>query len=252
MAGFFLFPIMDTTETKPAETTLVTASDLVTPLGERMPGVTESAVTREPLRENNTPVPEKEIRDSNGQLFNSGRHAVNADGSPKLGKKGNFILSQEYRKNHNRAAPSPEPAKPAITSFAKTEPEKPAPTFATDEMTVDPNMRGREQLQDEYDFAAEVYLQSFYGPIIIAFTEEARPEKDDHAALKTALANWLRVKQIKEPSPGWAVIFVAAAVAAKKASIPVVKERALTIGSKIKTWLFPRKFVAPQIKPTVS
>jgi len=149
--------------------------------------------------------------------FNAFRHQTEADGvTPKKNSKGNFILKNEYRLGKIRPEHGDAP------SFA----EQPAAPGAIP--------------ADQYDAAAEVYLQAALGPLQIAFGSEIRPDKDDHAALKSALANYLRSTGATELSPGWALTITVAAFAAKKASVPTVQERALTLWEKTKA-LFGRK-----------
>lgn len=225
-------PESTTPEPATPETTETTAAELVAPLGERMPPVTEAAGSAEsPATAPTTPAPATapapttettgpEIRDSRGVRFNSFRHQTEADGvTPKKNSKGNFVLKNEYRLGKIRPGSADSP------SFAQ-QPTAPGEAGAIP--------------ADQYDAAAEVYLQAAFGPLQIAFGSEIRADKDDHAALKTALANYLRSTGATELSPGWALTVTVAAFAAKKASVPTVQERALTLWEKTKA-LFGRK-----------
>lgn len=248
-----------TTETSKTETQaeLVNAGTIVDMLGGRMPPVTETkeadktAETSTTERTETKPLPD--ARDSRGTKFSS-RHQTNADGSPRKNKHGNFMTRTDYRELHDKAAPNGQPRKAAPQSFSpaadRNEPAPPsfnAPGSA--QKPVDPNVR--EPMPDEYDFAAEMYLQSGYGPLIVGFSEHARPDEEQHAALKVALANYLRAKQISEPSPGWALLFVVTAVVVKKSENPIVMERGVSLWNRIKNWFSPQKFAAPikTVKP---
>ena len=214
-------PETTATVEKPAgDAASVTPADLVAPLGSRMPGVTESATPETPAPSTTeTPSnPFADFRDKSNQRFNPARHQLGGDGKPKIGKTGNFVMRMDYREAHRRAGGQPS-----------TEAPKPPPSFDTGQPRVDPNL----PKFDEYDAAAEIYLLSAYGPVIIAFSEHARPDAEEHAALKTAVANYLRVKQIKEPSPGWSLLFVVLAIGVKKSANPIVRERATELAAKL-------------------
>jgi len=206
----------------------VTADEIIAPLGERMPPVTEGQ-TSEPLPtaqkvEVVTEQPKGNPQiDDKGIAFNPEKHAVDENGNPKKNKFGSF-----YSKNVGQKGKLD-----GINSIQGT-PQRSAPSF---------NVPGSEQAKvvetpqvDEYEMMAEVYLQSAYGPAMIAFTEHARPDKEQHAALKQSLAAWLRHKKAKELSPGWGFAVTAAAVVVAKSEHPAVKERGLTWLNKIKGW----------------
>lgn len=213
----------------------ITPAEIVQPLGERMPPVTEgqqgpgapSVTTENPASPKSEIVndPYENARDASNNRFSRSRHIVGEDGAPKLSKSGNFLVRRDYRDSHKGQG------------FPSNSPERQAPSFNGPGAAAPINgasSAGQEMpLQDEYDAAAEVYLQSAYGPIIIGFSEHARPDKEEHAALKTAVANYLRVKQIKEPSPGWALMFTVTAVAVKKSEHPEVRKRAETLWERI-------------------
>ncbi len=212
----------------PAPVQTVTAADLAAPLAERMPDVTAETETAAlapsvPRASFDSPPPDTAPKDSRGVRFNPEKHAANEDGTPRKNKHGNFYPKGlgKHGAAKIRANTSPAPSE-----------EMPAPTFnapGSAPRPADPNLSAF----DEYDAAAEIYLLSAYGPLIVAFSEHVRPDATEHAALKTAVANYLRVKQISEPSPGWSLFFVATAVAVKKSAIPEVRERAAAIGAKL-------------------
>lgn len=217
----------------PAEVTAVTADEIVAPLGERMPEVTAANPSAESSPGPATippPTPsavpgEKILRDSRGVKFDAFRHQTNPDGTPRLNAKGNYMLKNEYRLGRIRRDGS---------TRQESSPDD-APTFAGEPANVQ---------QDQYDLAAEVYLQAAYGPLQIAFGPDVKADADDHKALKVAVANYLRSTGATELSPGWALTITIAAFAAKKASVPTVQERALSIWDKIKS-VFKRGKPAP-------
>ncbi len=214
---------------------LVTPAEIVEPMGSRMPSVTEGVTSTTPPAETSKPAPVIDQRDRRGEKFSPTRHKVDANGRPVVNAKGNFIRSEEYRKRYDSLTGKPkEPTGSAQTATT----DKPAPSFNSPDKV---SIKTETPLQDEYDAAAEIYLQSAYGPTIIAFSEEARPDAEQHAALKTAVANYLRVKQITEPSPGWSLLFVITAVAVKKSESPVVRERAANLFTRVKGWFNPNK-----------
>jgi hypothetical protein len=235
-AEVFLFPMPTTNTTEPEnpptaenETVAVTPAEIVAPLGDRMPPVTETAGETPPADvppPSNPPPSSVEQRDAKGNLFNPSRHQVNADGSPRRNAKGNFILRNDYRQGKNRPGNvRPSPPSPSVTG---------EPTFA------DTPAAPGQPLADQYDAAAEVYLQAAYGPLQIAFGPDIRADTEDHFALKLAVANYLRSTGATELSPGWALSITLAAFAAKKASVPTVQQRALTLWEKIRA-LFGRR-----------
>lgn len=214
----------------PAPVQTVTAADLAAPLAERMPDVTAETETAAPApsvprASFDSPPPDTAPKDSRGVRFNPEKHAANEDGTPRKNKHGNFYPKGLGKHGAAKIAKGEMPGSPAPA-------ERPAPSFNApggESRPVDPNVSPF----DEYDAAAEIYLLSAYGPLIVAFSEHVRPDATEHAALKTAVANYLRVKQISEPSPGWSLFFVATAVAVKKSAIPEVRERAAAIGAKL-------------------
>lgn len=226
---------MDETTTEKTDAGVnITPAEIVQPLGERMPPVTEGqqgpgapSVTTENPAIAKTEIandPYENARDAHGNIFRRSRHMVGDDGAPLLSKSGHFRIRREYREGLLRKG------------LGENSTERPAPSFnAPGASGVASAVNGTSPaiLSDEYDAAAEVYLQSAYGPVIIAFSEHARPDKEEHSALKVAVANYLRVKQITEPSPGWALLFTVSAVAVKKSEHPEVRERAKTLWERI-------------------
>lgn len=220
-------PAKVTPETPASETLNVTVdvtpAEIVQPLGERMPPVTEGA-SEPPTNETPASEPKQngsEIRDAKGVRFDPFRHQTLEDGTPRRNAKGNFMLRNDYRLGKIRREGSP-----VVTG---------SPSFA------DPT-GGKENAppEDQFDAAAEVYLHAAYGPLQIAFGPDIKADAEDHKALKTAVANYLRATNATELSPGWALTITLAAFAAKKASVPTVQERAMTLWEKVRA-MFGRK-----------
>lgn len=217
------------TEQKPAEAVQITAAEIVAPMGERMPPLTEGApVNSAPAFNNERPASDTSTAplDSRKIRFSADRHQANADGTPKKNEKGNFILKTDYRKRHQTRG-----GESSAGSTTAAPQERPAPKFDTGR----PVEAAREILPDEFDAAADMYLRGLaYGPIGVTFSEKAVPDEEEHKALKVSLAAWLRAKQITEPTPGWGFLLTALAVVQKKSEIPEVRERAGEVAGRFK------------------
>ncbi len=215
----------------PTETAaLVSAQELTAPLAERMPPVTPGQGDSQapaPEVKPAAPVPEgPAVYDSRRIKFSPARHQANADGTPVKNRKGNFVLKADYRQAHGQrplvgktAGPTPAPAERPPATFGG---ESPSPGLVP---PAGP---------DEYELMAEVYLQSSYGPMMLAFTPEVRPDHEEHAALKQSLAALLRKKQSKELDPAWAFGLTATAVFVRKTQNPTVKERLVLYWIKVR------------------
>lgn len=221
----------------PAET--VDAGQLVAPLGERMPPVTDGATAPEekPPSEAGPASPSPQVwRDARGTLFDPANHATNEDGTPKTNKFGNFYSKAVGQKGKIPGArPTATPRPPPSFAISSGGP-MPAPGANDDEMTA-----------DSFDGMAEVYLQSSYGPAMLLFSEEVKPDKDEHAALRQALAAVLRKRQATELSPEWTFGLLAIAIIVKKTEKPRVRERLALWWLKVKG-LFGRKPVTAPAK----
>lgn len=109
---------------------------------------------------------------------------------------------------------------------------------------------------DKYDQAAEVYCRAFYSVMdgVFSANGEWQPENQgEHDTLRGSLSAYLRVKQMEDLPPGWALAFAAFTYSAKRATKPntLTKLRVYVywIKSKWATWIMGRK--AEEISPAV-
>lgn len=169
--------------------------------------------------------------------FNPAEHMADENGNPKKNFKGNFYSNKQGRGDKGKKSDSPAEPQKSVLGF-----DRPPPSFNVPggSPMADPNL-GKEPVPDEYDMMAEVYLQSAYGPLMIALSESMRPDQEQHKALKQSLAAWLRYKKATELSPGWGFAVTAAAVFVAKTAEPSVKERLAMWGTRIKGWFKKEK-----------
>jgi hypothetical protein len=224
-------------ETKPEETGVqithtVSADEIIAPLGERMPPLTEGQ-TKEAAQPEQ--LKSEKIFDARGVEFNPAEHMADENGNPKKNFKGNFYSNKQGRGDKGKKIDTP--------SDVPKSPDRAPPSFNVpggSSPTVDPNL-GKEPTPDEFDMMAEVYLQSAYGPLMLTFSEAMRPDNEQHKALKQSLAAWLRHKKATELSPGWGFAVTAAAVFVAKTAEPTVKERLAMWSIRIKSWFKKEK-----------
>lgn len=232
--GYSFNPMTTELENAPG-LAIVTAQDLTAPLAERMPPITEETSAPPPPEPTPAPVAVPSgpaLYDSRRVKFSPLRHQVNADGTPKRNAKGNFILTEEYRNGKQRVrVPSANGAAP-IPGGSRGEAQ-----FSTPEQKSEPGAN----VPDEYDLLAEVYLQSSYGPLMLAFSPAIRPNGEEHGALKQSLAALLRHKQAKELEPTWAFALTATAVFVSKTSEPTVKEKLALYWLRVRSWFAKKK-----------
>ena len=212
-AAFDLLPVE-------SKATPISADELVSPLASRMPPVTDGQV-----KESAPIVQSIELKDARGKVFDPAFHAADENGKPKF-FKGKYFYSKNLGKHGGR--------KPNEINFANT--ERPAPMFAESPGEQSAVGERKENVTDQYDLAAEVYLQSGYGPLIIALGDKIRPDAEEHGALKQSLAAWLRFKQATELSPAWGFAICATAVFVKKTAEPTVCEKLILWWIRIRCW----------------
>lgn len=196
----------------------VTADELAAPLAEAMPAPSTSPA---PEELENKPVGAAAVpKDSKGVSFDPAKHKAAANGTPMVNKNGEY-----YPKHLGRAPDATKKANPP-----------PRPTFAGqatqptgEARRIDPTLEDLPPGEDQYTMQAEVFLQMGYGPIVALFTADAKPDPDQHLALKQSLGAWLRVKKLKDIPPGAAFALCAIGVFMSKLEKPTVRERAAMV-----------------------
>lgn len=218
----------------------ISAADLGAPLADNMPeptnagsGNTENMPGMGEDAENNprNPPLTGEIKDKSNRLFDPNRHAANFDGSPKFNKNGFFISKTLGRPK--KGSESETSSGPGVGT--KEHAKSGASYFNT------------SGIPDEYDQAAELYLNLGYGLAASWFSDEIRPEsQEEHASLKMPLSAVLREKGVVDLSPTQMFLISLGAYIAKKAQKPTVKERFTLLYLKVRN-LWSRKNERPKI-----
>lgn len=202
------------TETEAAEVTSrrkistaapVGAAELVAPLAGSMPQPTNAAPPADQASGPADPAITRQFKDKRGTLFDPAKHKADENGRPLRNKNGLF-----YPKDLGRPT---EPEKPS---------DRPPPTFSEG---AGAPLGALPPAPDQYDALADLYLASAYGPMIVVFSLDIKPNEEEHAALKAPLAAWLRIRKAEDISPGWAFAMTAGAVFMKKLDKPTVRER---------------------------
>ena len=204
----------------------VSASDLVTPLTEGMPEPTNSPMgenpegveTLEASPEPATASPAPAVFqagqvDSRGTVFDPVKHMSDETGRPKTDSNGNF-----YSKNIGRKRKA---------QGGQVEGSEREPSFETTFDREAPSAPSSIASLDRFDLAAELYCRTGYGVAVTAFSDEGwQPENDsEHRALKSAVANYLRVKNQEDLPPGLALGFAVAAYAGKRVTRPKTADK---------------------------
>lgn len=200
----------------------VTAGSLVSDLAAAMPEPTARAGKTD---HDDVPTPAGNNIDANGTEFDAKRHAVKKDGSPRIDKKGRFYSNALGRPHAgNQAKITPE--RPPV-------PNRPAPSF-TDPATGAPITSAGEPfsaganagpIEDQFAPMAEMYLAMLYAPAVAIFSVEAKPDSDQHEALKGQLTIALRHSGAKEFNPWAGFALTLIAVGMTKIDKHTVRER---------------------------
>ena len=161
----------------------VTAASLVSDLAGAMPTPTDKAGKTEKETEGETTSVQT---DANGTPFDANRHAVKPDGTPRIDKKGRYYSNKLGREKATTAT-APTSNRPA-PSF--TDPLTGASITSTDEPFASGGNSG--PVVDQFSAMAEMYLAMLYAPAIAIFSVEAKPDADQHEALKGQLTISLR------------------------------------------------------------
>ena len=215
-------------ETKPPAP--ISADQMTAPLVESMPLPTGEGSA--PVQPAPAPVvdPAQIIRDDSGQQFDPTIHLVDDTGKPRIAKNGLFMRKRGPKAGATSSGeqqtflPPPPNAQPSEPVAA----QKPAP--------------------DQYEVAAEMMLQTGYGVAASFFTNDIRPEFDpktgaltadgqmEHASLHIPLSMVLREKGSTGMTPTQMFCLALAALVAKKAAKPTVKEKFMLLLIKVKSW----------------
>ncbi len=234
---------MDETKNSPVdglagEATPISSVEIADQWGGRMPPITEGQTNGPEIAAPKAPEIIQEIRDARGTLFDPRKHASD-NGRPKTNKHGNFYsagLGKHGKTKETASAPLfTEKAKPATGDIQS---ERGNPTFS--ESAPSPMSSGISA-PDEFEVMAELVLQTSYGPLMALFSEEVRPDKDEHAALKQAWSVYFRTKGISEVSPAWGAALTSVAVFVRKTERPTVRERLTLYALKIKSAFMKKK-----------
>ena len=184
-------------------------------------------------------------RNKHGEIFDPDVHRINADGRPYYDERGHFRRKQIGRpplaeKRSHKAKPKETPAAPpprvpdtptgpfhdpGVPSFNDGSPAGTTPGAAALPAPTGP---------DKFDLAAEGFCKLGDAVMIRFFSEEIANTRDEHAALKTALAPALRESDIGDMPP-WVVFgMVTLAIYLPKFEKPTVKQRATVLVVRVR------------------
>lgn len=222
----------------PIQVTPIDASTLVADLADNMPEVTPGIDEKK-----EGPPP-----DVNGYEFRPGYHAAHEDGTPKVDSIGRYYPASTGRPKKAQFA-DPKRGKPAPGSKKAPPPVRPAPTFAkvptgagapppaqegggagfadaAPEFATNPDAR--------FEVMAESYLSMAYVPVVGLLGVEAKPDLNEHAALKQALVPVLKLYDLEDFHPLVGFVAVAGGVALVKAEKPSVRQRFAALLARFK------------------
>lgn len=157
--------------------------------------------------------------DRRGIRFDPAAHRADAAGNPLRNKHGNF-----YAKNLGA---------PKKSSAAKISPpvNRPAPRFVDLENISAPapsaEASGAVEFApaDNYDACAEAWLVGCYVAVTALLGPDAKPDDDEHAALKAPLTAVLRRGKVRELDPRLTLAVVAAGIFMRKLEKPTVRDK---------------------------
>ena len=193
------------------------------------------------------PVDYRGKRNKWGEVFDPDVHKICSDGRPYYDTKGHFRrkllgrprLDEQKRSHHAKPKETPDtppphvpeaPSGPAFTAFDAPAFNDGSPAGAAPGASPLPAPGG----PDKYELAAEGFCKLGDAVMIRFFSEEIANSKDEHAALKTALAPALRESDIGDMPPWVAFSMVALAVYLPKFEKPTVKQRAAVLYLKVR------------------
>ena len=211
--------VKEVLETPSNEAEEISAKELALPLVENMPEPTGSQAAapimpeapEEPSQRSerddsprSEPINTDAFRDRSGKTFDPQKHKANSDGTPRKNARGDFISATIGRPSAKKEeqSQSASTARPEVKNFINTG----AP--------------------DDFDQAAELYLQFGYGVAASFLSEGIRPDdQTEHNSLKIPLAAVLREKGKVGLSPTEMLLLACGAYFGKKMGNPTVRER---------------------------
>lgn len=194
-----------------------------------------------------TPLPGFEalpVKDDGGTEFDPSQHMANPDGSPAKNKKGRFYSKfigrgGAAKKTGENGNPTPQVERPA-PKFDGAPPEKVFLNGADGgpgEIKVTVNQPAQP---DEADGISLLVIPTVDGIAQAIFGKDIALSPDEMKNAQPAVAAYMRAKNAKDISPGWALVLIATAIYGPKFQKPTVKERIALYILKIKN-LFNRK-----------
>lgn len=224
-------------ESPPIAATPIDASVLVADLADNMPDVTPGIDEKK-----EGPPP-----DVNGYEFRPGYHAAHPDGTPKVDSIGRYYPASTGRPKKAQFA-DPKRGKPAPGAKKTPPPVRPPPTFAkvpTGAGAPPPPHDGGTPMADaapefatnpdaRFEVMAESYLVMAYVPVVGLLGAEAKPDPNEHAALKQALVPVLKLYDLEDFHPLVGFVAVAGGVALVKAEKPSVRQRFAALLARFK------------------
>lgn len=234
------------------ELKIVNIDDLAIDTANNMPGKTEpvnaenvnaeSPVNVKPVNKFNS------LRDKSGNTFNPDIHKLDANGKPKLNRKGNFTLKGKGRKEGG-----------SVNENVNTETETESEHLQSDipESKIAEDLGSGEQAQerdlgeggqnsidkkgayipDEYDHAAHLYFHTGTAVMAGALSDEWLAENDGEAqSVIKPLAAYLRAKGEIDLTPGQLTALALVAYAGKRVNKPNTKQRLAILYVKVKGW----------------
>lgn len=184
-------------------------------------------------------------KDDGGTVFNPAEHASDENGKPKKNARGRF-----YSKFIGRGGAAKRAGATAPGSAApKT--ERPLPKFegapennriptAEQVDAVQPGQDARgpgEQTPDAAEGMSLMIIPTVDGIAQSVFGPDIALTGNDVKAAQPVLAGYLRQKNVRDISPGWALVAVCSAIYLPKFAKPTVKERLTLLVLKVRNLL---------------
>lgn len=204
-------------------------------------------VTEEPkLPDPGTGVlPGFEIKDDGGTVFNPAEHAADENGNPKKNAKGRFyskFIGRGGAAKKAAAGGNPAPVAPVNRPAPKFEGAPENNRIPTIEQ-VDAVQPGSDappaghQTPDAAQGMALMVIPTVDGIAQNLFGPDVALSAQEKQVLEPVCAEYMRAKNIKDISPGWALVATVSAIYLPKFAKPTVKERLTLIVLKIRNLL---------------